>query len=126
MAAARVPVIISDEWQAPEGPDWDSFSLRVEEKHIREIPQLLEAREPEFEAMAQRAREAYVEWFALDVRFHHWARMCAELLQSGSLGPARNPLFDRQFLKCGAVFYGLQARSTAVKGRNWLRRTVKR
>src|SRR5258706_12122572 len=32
LALGRVPVILSDKWVAPEGPDWAAFSLPVEER----------------------------------------------------------------------------------------------
>src|SRR4051794_35247965 len=41
MAAGRVPVIISDEWVAPPGLDWDRFSLRVAESEAGLILELL-------------------------------------------------------------------------------------
>jgi hypothetical protein len=60
----RVPVIVADDWVAPEGPDWDSFSVRVAERDVTLIPDLLEEVEPRFEAMAAAARSAYDEFFA--------------------------------------------------------------
>src|ERR1044072_8283910 len=56
MRMGRVPVIISDDWVAPEGPDWESFSLRVSEGAIAEIPRLLETREADAIAMGNLAR----------------------------------------------------------------------
>lgn len=75
----RVPVIISDEWMAPEGPDWTGFSLRVAEADVPHIPSLLEAREPAAAEMGRAAREAWEEWFAPDVLFHRIVEWCLDI-----------------------------------------------
>lgn len=84
LACGRVPVIISDEWVAPPGADWESCSFRVRESEIDRLPQLLEAQEPRFENMAQQARIAYEMWFAPQATFHRFAEMGSELLESGA------------------------------------------
>jgi len=58
MKIGRTPVITSDEWVPPEGPDWNSFSIRVAERNVSQIPKLLEEREPDARAMGKRARAA--------------------------------------------------------------------
>lgn len=69
MAAARVPVIISDDWIPPSGPEWQEFSIRVPEREVDRIPELLGAAEPRFEVMARQARAAFEEHFAREVVF---------------------------------------------------------
>lgn len=83
--AGRVPVIISDDWVAPEGPDWDSFSIRVAEKDVGCIPELLAERERDAEAMACAAREAWEEWFAEDVIFHRLVEWCVSIAKDRKL-----------------------------------------
>jgi hypothetical protein len=68
MELGRVPVIIADEWVEPTGPRWPEFSIRVRESEVRSIPSILIDRESEFPAMAQKAREAWEEFFAPEVR----------------------------------------------------------
>jgi hypothetical protein len=51
LAAGRAPVIISDDWVAPNGPDWGSFSIRWPEARIPELPAALERRQSEAPAM---------------------------------------------------------------------------
>ena len=127
LSAGRVPVIISNQWEAPRGPDWDSFSLRVREQDIATIPRLLEEREGDFEAMAKRARHAYDEWFAPEVRFHHFTEMCGELLQNGATRQPKRPLlFDKQFLACGAAAQQIKARAAVGTARNTLRHLLRR
>lgn len=64
------PVIISDEWVPTPGPDWESFSVRVAEKDILEIPRILEEKEPKYELMGTLAREAWLKYFAKSNQFH--------------------------------------------------------
>lgn len=69
MQAGRVPVIISDDWVAPKGPDWNSFSLRIQEKDINTICYVLSAKEHEAPAMGQKARLAWQHYYAKEKIF---------------------------------------------------------
>jgi hypothetical protein len=79
IAAGRVPVIISDDWVPPSGPDWDSFSLRVPEREHERIVQRIEAADPNWSAMSTAARNAYAQFFAEDVMFHRLAELLDNL-----------------------------------------------
>jgi hypothetical protein len=87
MKAGRVPVIISDQWVSPEGPAWEAFSLRVREKQIAEIPELLERYEPQAELMGHRARTTWEEWFSRETVFHRIVEWCLKL--KGHSHPSR-------------------------------------
>lgn len=76
MKAGRVPVIISDSWVAPEGPDWESFSLRIPESQVANIPRLLQEFEEQAVEKGQRAREAWEGWFSAEVAFHRIVEWC--------------------------------------------------
>jgi glycosyltransferase involved in cell wall biosynthesis len=65
------PVIISDEWVPTVGPKWEEFSIRISEKDIGKIPQILEKFEPGYVKMGKLAKEAYFDWFAKDKQFHY-------------------------------------------------------
>ena len=99
--AGRVPVIISDEWAEPCGPDWRQCSLRVRQRDVKKIPALLEAQEEKFEEMSRFALQVYADWFAPDIIFHRTLEKCEELLRLGGSPVLSHPLFDRQFLQCG-------------------------
>lgn len=82
MQCGRVPVIISDEWVPVPGPDWESCSLRVAEKEISSIPQLLEGREECSVRMGQQARLEWEKWFSKEVSFCRIVDQCGELLET--------------------------------------------
>ncbi len=84
MMLGRVPVIISDQWIAPSGPDWDSFSVRVNEAELDTIPHVLEERASEAARMGETARAAWLEWFSESASFHRVVESCLELAQSAS------------------------------------------
>jgi hypothetical protein len=86
MLLGRAPVIVSDGWVAPVGPDWDAFSLRVAESDVATIPALLRERAGEAAAMGRAAHEAWSEWFSPEVSFH---RTVESLLELGALAPRR-------------------------------------
>jgi hypothetical protein len=69
LRAGRVPIIVSDQWVAPEGPDWSSCSLRVNERDVAHIEKLVTDTEPRWEKMANHARHVWREWFSDEVLF---------------------------------------------------------
>lgn len=82
MQCGRVPVILADEWVAPEGPAWDRFSVRVKEADVPRIPALLRTIDHQSAQMGQLAREAWEEWFAPDVTFHRMIEACADIVRT--------------------------------------------
>jgi hypothetical protein len=95
MRMGRVPVILSDGWVPPVGPDWDKFSLRVREADFEEIPQLLEAHEPMAVQMGMLARREWEQWFSEEVAFHRVVEYCLALKQKRRVPEAlaRWPVF---------------------------------
>lgn len=79
MMLGRVPVVISDGWVPPRGPDWGSFSLRVSEDRVEEIPALLSARAGEAAAMGAEARSQWLEWFSEEASFRTTVGWCLDL-----------------------------------------------
>jgi hypothetical protein len=64
MSLARVPVIVSDHWVAPEGPDWPRCAIVVAESRIDEVPRILREREHQADEMCHAARLAWERHFA--------------------------------------------------------------
>jgi hypothetical protein len=79
MKAGRVPVIISDQWVPPTGPAWETFSIRVRENQIGQIPPLLERYEAEADRMGRLARVTWEEWFSRETVFHRIIEWCLSL-----------------------------------------------
>lgn len=79
MRIGRVPVIISDQWLAPEGPEWNRFSIRVGEDEVSEIPRLLERYEDKAVAMGTLARRQWEEWFSEKAAFHRVVEWCLKI-----------------------------------------------
>jgi hypothetical protein len=82
MKAGRVPVIVSDDWVEPDGPEWDKFSLRIRESEVSSIPYMLENLESSAPEMGARAREEYENWFDESVFFHRTVETCLAILGS--------------------------------------------
>ena len=79
LKAGRVPVIISDQWVEPAGPAWETFSIRVKQRDVADVPKLLESRESEAEEMARNAREVWEQWFSKETVFHRIVDWCVTL-----------------------------------------------
>jgi len=101
MRCGRVPVIISDDWVEPQGPDWPSFSIRVRESQVSSIPQILSERVSESKAMGSRARKEWEQWFSPSSSFHYLIESILKI--KGNLQPtSRRKLISRAFV---ASFY---------------------
>jgi hypothetical protein len=83
MKAGRVPVVISDDWVPPPGPDWDSFCVFLPQRAIHNIPEILRDRERDAYAMSVAARTTWVEWFSKEVLFDRLVDWCLEIQSNG-------------------------------------------
>ena len=79
MRMGRVPVVLSDGWVSPVGPQWDNFSLCVRERDFNRLPALLEKLEPEAVKMGRLARTEWERWFSDDVLFHQLVELCLDI-----------------------------------------------
>jgi hypothetical protein len=95
IAAGRVPVVISDEWVPPLGPQWDSFSIRVAEDDVDDIPALLEARAREWPEMSAAARAAFDQFFSDEVAFHRLISEVGMLCDGNPSRPGRRAMKQR-------------------------------
>ena len=85
MRLGVAPVIVSDRWMPPPGPDWDSCVYWVAEDQVSELPEILEARGDEWRRIGAAARDAYESFFAPSVVCEHnlgCLETLAELWQS--------------------------------------------
>ncbi|HEY5919928.1 MAG TPA: exostosin family protein [Chryseolinea sp.] len=79
MKAGRVPVIISDNFVFPVGPDWNKCSIYVSENQIHEIPRLLEKEEANWLEKSRLARKYWEDFFAPDSIFNYFIDTILEL-----------------------------------------------
>lgn len=84
LAAHRVPVIISDEWVAPEGPDWSACSIRVAESDVARIPSILCEMSDNWKTMADAAACVWKNWFAPEVQYHRMIEACGKIKSSSA------------------------------------------
>ena len=82
MQMGIAPVLIADDYVLPEGPDWDSFLIRVPESHIRQLPQILEKRVGESEELSRRARQTWEKWFSESEAFNHIIGAAGQTLEA--------------------------------------------
>jgi len=73
------PVIISDGWFPPPGVDWDSVALRVRERDVDRIEEIVATHEGEYQALGRRAREAHEAHFAEDRYFNYVVDACLDI-----------------------------------------------
>lgn len=71
MQMGLTPVIISDKWIPPVGPDWNSFSVPVKESRIEQLPEILTEFEGRWWEMGCLARKNWEEWFQIENEFNY-------------------------------------------------------
>lgn len=62
------PVIISDNWLLPKGPDWNSFAVFVKERDVSNLKLQLSLLQGEATERGRRARQEWEQWFAPEVQ----------------------------------------------------------
>ena len=103
MAAGRVPVILSDSWVEPVGPDWKSCALFVSETKVDDLAEILEKHETRFPEMASAARREWEQWFAPHVLFHRMTEAVADIMENRHAPESvLNREFDARYLRLRA------------------------
>ncbi len=90
MEAARVPVIISDAYVPPAGIDWDNCSVRVSERQLERIPEILASRSADWPRLAANARRAWEAKFSPAAKLGTLAGALRELLAGDTRETWRN------------------------------------
>ena len=85
LRSGRVPVIISDDWVPPAGPDWASCSVRIPEANAKHAVNVLDSLDTRWPAMSRAARMVYSDWFSRQSQFDRIIDWCLNL----SRGPDR-------------------------------------
>lgn len=79
MMLGVAPVIISDEWILPKGPDWKSFSLIIPSKDINSLEKVIIENEYRYLEMGIKAKEAFLKYFDDKVFFEYIINNCLEI-----------------------------------------------
>lgn len=86
MAAGVAPVLLSDDYVLPPGPDWDRIVLRIPEREVSKLPELLERRVSEAAERGRLARQAFEQYFCISREFDSIVELAEKALRHG--GPA--------------------------------------
>lgn len=81
MAAGVAPVLLSDDYDLPPGPEWNGFLLRVPERDLHRLPAILE---PQVETARERgrlARQAFERHFSIEHEFDQIVELGARALR---------------------------------------------
>jgi len=96
MQLGRCPVVISDGWIPPRGPEWQTFSIQVPESEVSTIPERLKELEHKAEEMGRLAESNWNRFFGWPTRLDYFLGQLVELHRLRSTLP-RQELSD--FLK---------------------------
>ena len=89
MQAGRVPVIIADDWIPVEGIPWSEFAIKIAEKDLQNLDQLIRLHEHDARQLGVKARQAWLNFCSPEVN----ARFLAQSI--GFLQQARNEKRER-------------------------------
>jgi hypothetical protein len=81
MQLGRAPVVIADEWVQIEGIDWDAFSIRVAERDVGRLAQILASRKQEAMEMGRTARRVWEEHISPAASLRTLARAAFSVLE---------------------------------------------
>ena len=79
MEMGIAPVLLSNRYALPPGPNWNSFLLRVPEHKYSQLPQILDSVVHESETRGRLARKAWEEFFAPDLIFNQLIDQLCEI-----------------------------------------------
>jgi len=118
MKAGRVPIVISDDYILPEGPEWSSFALFVREREIHRIPDLVRDNLHQWQRLAQFARREWQRFYSPDFILDHLVSTILEIQESL---PERHRLriMTHQLRFAREVIFE-QVRPIIGRARNWI------
>jgi hypothetical protein len=70
MELGVAPIVISDKWLPPTGPDWDSLALFIKHSELKNLVEIVEDSAFEYEDMGRLARKIWSEYFSDPVVFN--------------------------------------------------------
>jgi len=124
MEAGIAPVIISDVWVPPLGPNWREFALLVAEKDIGNLYDIVKDHDSEWLARGKQARKAYEDWFAPHT---YWKSLIDSIrkIQQQQLVP--ESIYSRSLPFLTLVEQGRQVRiRSMIRMKGMIRKILKR
>lgn len=82
MALGICPVIISDEYIFPKGPQWEDFAIVIKEKDLKKLVYILEKEEHRAEALGRKARENWERYCSPERIYTEWTKTLIELIKN--------------------------------------------
>lgn len=73
------PVIISDGWIPPHGPNWKDFSIFIKEKNINELEQIIVSHEKDYQEMGKLSRKCFEDFFSEETYFNYLVENCLDI-----------------------------------------------
>ena len=67
---------MSDEWVPYNGVDWDACSVRVPERDVQQIPEILESLEVFPSTLPTKRESAYAAWVSISVGCNNTCTFC--------------------------------------------------
>jgi hypothetical protein len=116
MKLGVAPVIISDHWLLPQGPDWNSFALFVKASEIGKLPKLIEPYADEFQVRGYLARKAWDDYFAPPLIFGYCINTIEDLRRK------RISFLNKLILESFPIFLFLRTIKETV--RNYLKQII--
>lgn len=100
MSAGAVPVIIADDWVAPSGVPWESFSIRWPENQLEGLVEMLQREDADWEHYHHEVRSAFDKYFASHAAFHSVVEQAKSLLPLTGIFP-ESGLRDGGYMTAG-------------------------
>ncbi|MEM8722315.1 MAG: exostosin family protein [Cyanobacteria bacterium P01_G01_bin.39] len=82
MKLGVAPIIISDKWLPPMGPDWESFALFIKQSDLKNLVEIVESYADEYEERGHLARKAWEEYFSDSVVFNNCIEAIEDIKQN--------------------------------------------
>ena len=93
MAKGIAPVLISDGYVLPPGPDWQAFLIRVDESDISRLPEIIEPYRAEAAERGRTAQETFQQYFCMAREFDSIVNLASKALRQAA---PEEPAFRRQ------------------------------
>lgn len=82
MRMGVAPIILSDDWIFPKGPEWSEFALIVPERNVDRLYEIAKMNEGRSLEMGRKARLAYETYFADEVYFNYLVDQMVDIQRS--------------------------------------------